>query len=343
MNKKVSIIVPIYNAADYLSKSIESILNQSYENLEIILIDDASTDNSKEIIKKYALKDTRIKPFYSEVNCGVSRARNIGLKSVSGDYVFFMDSDDTIVKDTIKIMIEKATKYSSDLLDSYHLMIYKNKTFLEHKPLKEDLILGNKENEKMITISSYVTGKLIDTKLIKGLTFDESLRRYEDLVFEHELKLRANNYCLIKDVLYFYYQVDNSLVNSFGEKHAVYLDAARIVLDLYKDEPENSRLLIESLLFTNALLTGLTKVVKNDLSLEDNTKILKEYLLKSKDIFKTYNDNKYIKKIYKNKFNKLLENDNNIRKIIKNTKKINFINIYFVFLSILYKYKVNNY
>ena len=101
MNKKVSIIVPIYNASEYLSKSIESILNQSYENLEIILIDDASTDSSKEIIKKYALKDTRIKPFYSEVNQGVSRTRNIGLKSVSGDYVFFMDSDDIIIKNAI--------------------------------------------------------------------------------------------------------------------------------------------------------------------------------------------------------------------------------------------------
>ena len=124
MNKKVSIIVPVYNASEYLSRSIKSLINQSYENLEIILIDDCSTDNSKEIIKKYALKDTRIKPFYSEVNQGVSKTRNIGLKSLSGDYVFFMDSDDSINKDTIKIMVEKAVKYNADILDSYHLIIY---------------------------------------------------------------------------------------------------------------------------------------------------------------------------------------------------------------------------
>lgn len=201
MNKKVSIIVPIYNAAKYLSRSIESMLNQSYDNLEIILIDDASTDNSKEIIKKYALKDSRIKPFYSEVNQGVSRSRNMGLKSVSGDYVIFIDSDDYIVKDMVKIMVEKSIKYNSDLVDSYHLIIYKNKTFLEHKALKEDLVLGNKDNIEMITKSSYITGKLIDVKLLKDLLFNEELRRYEDLVFEHELKLKANNYCLIKDVL----------------------------------------------------------------------------------------------------------------------------------------------
>lgn len=340
MNKKVSIIVPVYNASKYLSRSIKSILNQSYENLEIILIDDCSTDDSKEIIKKYALKDTRIKPFYSEVNQGVSRTRNIGLKSVSGDYVFFMDADDSISKNAIEIMVEKAIKYDSDLLDSYHLIIYKDKTFLEHKPLKEDLILGNKDNKEMITKASYITGKLIDVKLIKGLLFNEELRRYEDLVFEHELKLRANNYCLIKDVIYYYYQVDGSLINSLGEKHAVYLDAAKIVLDLYKNEKKDHRLLIESMLFTNAFLTGTTKVIKNDMSLEYNTDLLKNYLLESSKIFKTYEENKYINSFIKKIFNKLLNNDKKITSFIKKTKKKDFIKPYFAILSLIYKYKV---
>ena len=343
MNKKVSIIVPIYNASKYLSRSIESILNQSYDNLEVILIDDASTDNSKEIIKKYALKDERIKPFYSEVNQGVSKSRNIGLKSVSGDYVMFIDSDDSIVKDAIKIMVEKAIKYDSDLIDSYHLMIYKNKTSLEHKALKEDLILGNKDNVEMITKSSYITGKLIDTKLIKDLLFDESLRRYEDLVFEHELKLRVKNYCLIKDVIYYYYQLEDSLINTLGTKHTVYLDASKLVLDMYKNESKEIKLSLESIFFTNALLTGITKIIKNDMSLDDNVKMFKEYLLKAKEIYKSYEENKYIKKFYKKLFNYLLKDDKNIRKIIKRTKKIDFIKLYFAFLSTMYRYKVNNY
>lgn len=340
MNNKVSVIVPIYNASKYLSRSIESILNQSYENLEIILIDDCSTDNSKEIIKKYALKDTRIKPFYSEVNQGVSKSRNIGLKSVSGDYVMFMDADDYIVKDMIKIMLEKAIKYNSDMIDSYHLIIYNNKTFLEHKPLKKDLILGNKDNIEMITKSSYITGKLINTKLLKGLLFNENLRRYEDLVFEHELKLRVNNYCLIKDVLYYYYQVTGSLINTLGEKHKVYLEAAKIVLDLYKNENKESRLTIESMLFTNAFLTGITKVIKNDESLEYNEKLLKDYLEESSKIFKTYKENKYINSIIKKFFDKLLNNDKSLNKFVKNTKKRDFIKPYFTVLSLINKYKV---
>lgn len=340
MNKKVSIIVPIYNAAKYLSRSIESMLNQSYDNLEIILIDDASTDNSKEIIKKYALKDSRIKPFYSEVNQGVSRSRNMGLKSVSGDYVIFIDSDDYIVKDMVKIMVEKSIKYNSDLVDSYHLIIYKNKTFLEHKALKEDLVLGNKDNIEMITKSSYITGKLIDVKLLKDLLFNEELRRYEDLVFEHELKLKANNYCLIKDVLYYYYQVDGSLINSLGEKHKVYLDAAKIVLDLYKNEKIESKQVIESMLFTNAFFTGVTKVVKNDESLEYNTNLLSNYLIESSKLFKTYKENKHINNIIRKLFDKLLNNEDKLKKFIKKTRKTDFIKKYFNVLSLINRYKV---
>ena len=340
MSKKVSFIVPIYNASEYLSRSIESILNQSYKNIEIILIDDASTDNSKEIIKSYALKDSRIKPIYSEVNQGVSKTRNLGLKSVSGDYVTFMDADDYITPNMVQIMLEKAIKYDSDLVDSYHLIIYKNKTFLEHKPLKEDLTLGNKDNVEMITKSSYVTGKLIDVKLLKGLLFDENLRRYEDLVFEHELKLRVKNYCLIKDVIYYYYQVEGSLINSLGEKHKVYLDAAKIVLDLYKNESEESKQLIESMLFTNAFLTGLTKVIKNDESLDYNSKLLKDYLNKSSKIFKTYKNNKHINRIIKKMFNKYLDNEKEIRKFVKKTSKKDFIKPYFRVLSLINNYKI---
>ena len=192
----------------------------------------------------------------------------------------------------------------------------------------------------MLTKSSYITGKLIDTKLLKGLLFNEDLRRYEDLVFEHELKLRVNNYCLIKDVLYYYYQVDGSLINSLGEKHKVYLDAAKIVLDLYKNEKKEHRMLIESMLFTNAFLTGITKVIKNDESLEYNVELLKNYLLDSSKLFKTYKSNKNINGIIKRFFNKLLNNDKKITKFIMKTKKKDFIKPYFTILSLLNRYKV---
>ena len=89
----ISIIIPAYNAADYLAQTIESVLNQTYSDFELILIDDGSTDRTREIIKDYQCKDARIKYFYKE-NGGVSSARNLGLQKATGDFVSFLDSDD---------------------------------------------------------------------------------------------------------------------------------------------------------------------------------------------------------------------------------------------------------
>ena len=345
MNKKVSIIVPVYNAEKYLKRSIESILNQTYENLEIIIIDDKSTDNSKKIIKEYASKDTRIKAFYSEINQGVSKSRNIGLKSISGDYVLFMDSDDFIVKNAIEKMVNAAIKYNSDLVDNYHLIIYTNKNkekyFTEKKVPKKDLIMGSlKENIDILTKSTYITGKLIDVKLIKDLYFDESLRRYEDLVFEHHIKKRIKNIVFLKDVLYYYYQVSDSLINTLGKKHTTYLEAAKQVVDIYKKSDESIKLKIESLLVTNAFLTGVSKIVKNEDSLEENTDLLYGYLKEFDNIFETWRTNKCINSFIRKYIIKLLSDKNKVKKLIKKTKKIDFIKIYFYYLSIINKYKI---
>lgn len=332
--------MPVYNASEYLDRSIKSVLNQTYDNLEIIIVDDCSTDNSKDIIKKYALSDTRIMPIYSEVNQGVSKTRNIGLNIFSGDYLFFMDADDYITKDAIKILIEKADKYNADVVDSYHLVINNNKTFLEAKPLKEDLVMGDKTNLEMLTKSTYITGKLIEKKLVKNLLFDVNLRRYEDLVFEHQIKIKLKNYVLIKDVIYYYYQVTGSLINTLGIKHTAYMDAAKQVVEIYKDENKESKEIIESLLFTNGFLTGITKVIKNDKSIDENVNILKEYLLTFKDVFKTYETNKKINKFIKKQYNKMINSDKKIKTFIKLTKKIDFISLYFKYLSIVNKYNI---
>gem|GEM_PF-2497976 len=338
---KVSIIMLVYNASKYLDRSINSVLNQTYDNLEIIIVDDSSTDNSKDIIKKYASTDNRIRPIYSEINQGVSKTRNIGLNIFSGDYVLFMDADDYITKDAVEIMMNKSIKYKADVVDSYHLVINNKKTFLESKPLKEDLVMGDKSNIEMLTKATYITGKLIDKKLVKDLLFDVDLRRYEDLVFEHELKLKLKNYVLIKDVVYYYYQVSGSLINTLGEKHTAYMEAAREVMDLYRNEDKEVIEKIESLLFTNAFLTGITKIVKNDKNIDDNASLLKNYLLSFKDVFKTYEDNKKISKFIKKKYNKMVNSDKKIKRFIKLTKNIDFISLYFKYLGFSNKYEIN--
>ncbi len=341
---KVSIIVPAFNAEKYLDRSIKSILSQTYENLEIIIIDDASKDDTKKIIQKYASQDKRIRPIYSEINRGVSKSRNMGLQTFTGDYVFFMDADDYIVKNAIERMMAVSSKYNADVVDSYHLMIYynKNKTYYctEHKIPNEDIVMGNlQDNIDILTKSTYITGKLIKSDLVKGLFFNEELRRYEDLVYEHQLKLKLTNMVFIKDVIYYYYQVSDSLINTLGEKHVAYLDAAEEVLFLYKKEKKELKQRIEALLFTNAFLTGITKIVKNDYTLETNTDILFDYLNKFDEIFKTWRTNKYINFFIRKYLKKLIGNKNKIRKLIKKTKNIDFIKLYFKYLTVTNKYK----
>ena len=248
---KVSVIIPAYNAEKYIKKSLDSVINQVYKNLEIIVVDDASTDSTRTIIKKYADQDSRIIPFYQTNNKGVSAARNIGLKAVTGDYVMFVDSDDELTKDAIRRMIDVADKYNADFIDSYHLLYYKKKngkivSFTEKKIPKETIALGNiKQNPKILDMYTYVTGKLIKKELLDKLEFDETLSRYEDLVFEHQLKVKINNMIFLNEPCYYYYQVSDSLINTLGEKHIAYLDAAKEVIDNYSDSSNEIKLRIE--------------------------------------------------------------------------------------------------
>lgn len=115
MNNKVSIIIPVYNAEKHISKCIESLTNQTYKEIQIILINDGSTDKSGQICEAYAEKDNRIIVIHKE-NGGVSSARNIGLENSTGYYIMFVDSDDWIEEDAIKRLMQVQNKYSYDLI-----------------------------------------------------------------------------------------------------------------------------------------------------------------------------------------------------------------------------------
>ena len=114
MNPKISIIVPIYNVEKYLPKCIDSIINQTLENIEIILVNDGSTDSCAEIIESYANKDNRIKVIHKK-NGGQSSARNMGLDIAKGEYIGFVDSDDWLHYDMYENMYKSIKKVNSDL------------------------------------------------------------------------------------------------------------------------------------------------------------------------------------------------------------------------------------
>ena len=128
----ITIIVPIYNASMYLRKCLESLYHQSYKKMEILLINDGSTDNSEKICKEFVKKDSRFKYMYKK-NGGVSSARNVGIEQAKGDYIIFVDSDDFCTNDMIDNILPKLTK--NKLLCFGYFRVFKNK--------KEKEVLNN--------------------------------------------------------------------------------------------------------------------------------------------------------------------------------------------------------
>ena len=125
MNDLVSVIIPVYNAERYLNECIQSVLNNTYSNFELLCIDDGSTDKSLEILKKFACLDSRIK-IITKKNGGVSSARNIGLHNCHGDYVMFLDADDYLTQDCIETLIDELKKNNADIVSARAVNQLKN-------------------------------------------------------------------------------------------------------------------------------------------------------------------------------------------------------------------------
>ena len=343
----VSIIIPAYNSEKFIRRCLDSVVNQIYKNIEIIVVDDASTDNTEKIIKEYAEKDNRIRPFYSSENKGVSFSRNIGLKASTGEYIMFVDSDDELTKDAIRRMVDIANKYNSDYVDSYQIIKYaknnKEYMFTEFKLPKKHLVLGSIENNpKIINMYMYIKGKLIKKNLINDLLFDESLKIYEDLVFEQTIKSKVRNYVMINKPIYVYYEREDSLVNSLGKKHECYLRASKLVKEIYKNYDINIKNIVESMLFQNGIFTLFTKVIKNNDTLDNNFILSKNYIRELIDLFPNYNENKNINIFIKKFVIKISDDDKELKKYIRKFSKKNYINLYFKYLSVKNKYSIKN-
>ena len=139
MNEKVSIITPVYNSAKYIGECIESVLNQTYSNFEMILIDDGSADNSDEIIKEYQESDSRLKFIQLEKNTGPAAARNIGIKMASGRYMTFLDGDDLWFPNMIEKSIETLNEHNCQFVFSSYKRYDENL-----KPLLSDFVVPDK-------------------------------------------------------------------------------------------------------------------------------------------------------------------------------------------------------
>ena len=211
----VSIIVPVYNAEESLERCIKSIMAQTYANLEVLLINDGSTDKSLEIIKRYENIDNRIKCF-DKKKSGVSSARNYGIEKANGKYVFFLDADDTIDKDVINNLLSESNKNKDYLVVGFFKNIIKNKenickynsgTYKKEEYIK--MILDNK-------IMGVVWNYLFKLGKIEKIRFDENTSFLEDTLFLIEYLDKVEFIEIYNDEknYYNYYFNDNSISHS---------------------------------------------------------------------------------------------------------------------------------
>lgn len=224
MNKLVSIIIPVYNVEKYLHKCLESVTNQTYKNIEIIIVNDGSTDSSKNICEKFQKSDRRIR-LINKSNEGLSLARKAGFVEAKGEYVLFIDSDDFINKEYIENMFlnkeDNADIIISKIVYSYNSYEDEIKTTLCDKKnyTSKDILIKMLLNKE---VKDFAWGKLFKKDLIKEEYFTNS-RVFEDIEFTHRVVLNAKTIAYSNNSIYYYVQRENSLLSSTFNESKLYL------------------------------------------------------------------------------------------------------------------------
>lgn len=302
--KKISIIVPVYNVENYVERCLNSLVKQTIDDIEIIVINDGSTDGSQTIIDKFVQKyPEKIKSYIIE-NAGAAQARNIGLDKAVGEYVGFVDSDDYVATNMFEQLYDKAIEDNADIVNCAYYRKNENRC-IEKETTINDNFGKNLLEEPDIMIDSvpYIWNKIFKRTLIEenNIRF-QRLRIYEDLVFTYELFINANKISKIFEPLYFYTVTRaTSLTHDFSEKRFDIFEAFRILID-YAKEKKCYDELEQAILFT--LLKHIYVVLGQDVS-RKTVKLKKQYINKVFEYlntnFNNWNDNIYFEKFKKNK------------------------------------------
>lgn len=246
--KKISIIVPIYNTEKYLNRCIESLINQTYKNLEIILVNDGSADNSLDICNAFAKKDKRIK-VYNKENGGQSSARNLALDKVTGDFIGFVDSDDWISLDTYEYLTNLITKSSADI--AFIERIYTqgtikttNKKIVE-KIYEKEKIIEEYLNYGMKTGNYGLPNYLYKKELFKDIYFPDG-KICEDIVTNYKLMKKAKKIVKSNKICYYYFQDNKSTTrNEFSKKDFDLIFACDELIQLSKNENQRIKKMVK--------------------------------------------------------------------------------------------------
>lgn len=303
----ISVIVPVYKTEPYLKKCIDSLLCQTLKDIEIILVNDGSPDNSAAICDKYAALDARVKVIHKN-NGGLSSARNAALDICSGDYIGFVDSDDFVAPNMFEELYQSSIMHNSDISICAHcsfndssssecLLPFDKKVY-HNEEIKNFFIvplLGKNRNEKIPYLEGFVWRQLFKRSIIGDIRF-KSERKYfaEDVMFDFDIYPKCNTISVVNKPLYFYRYNDQSLSNKYRKNVwdmlSNYLLAEFELIDrigIKSDNSINERL--------NNIIIQFTVFSVKNLGKTDCDLIWKEKILELKKI----GNDKYVKRIFK--------------------------------------------
>lgn len=237
----ISVIVPVYNVEHLVERCLDSLINQSLKNIEIIVINDGSTDGSLEIVKKYSTKYPDLVFLFEQENAGLSETRNNGIKLSRGKYIYFIDSDDYIEPNTLETLLEVAQKNNADYVIDGFKTVEENGDFIEKFAVKfpvYDQVFTPLEHKESFLIHHAVWNRLYDAKMLKEneLKFMPDIW-YEDLLFSRQVLLHSKRAVITNHFFLNYVQREGSLMSSRGSDRN--LDIIRVfeaLISYYKKE-----------------------------------------------------------------------------------------------------------
>lgn len=294
MNPKISIIVPVYNVESFLTQCFESIIKQTYDNYEIILVDDGSSDKSGKMCDEFAAGKNNVKVLHQD-NQGLSGARNNGVKISTGEYITFVDSDDIITNDHVESLVNA-------LLDDTDVAISKMMKFYDKIPhtVQVDLSPYRMTNEEAMKelcnqgkFGNSACAKLYKRYLVERFPYPVG-KLYEDLATTHKIIGNAKGICYISKCTYFYRQRKNSIMNHIGlvQRDFDVLDAARnqyeYIKKFYPDAvyPAKGRCVVAGFDLLRLIRTGSKQDKEQFKIIQTYVKPFKKDVMSSNDVNK---------------------------------------------------------
>ena len=304
---KASVIIPVYNVEQYLPRCLDSVINQTLEDIEIICINDCSTDGSLAILKEYALKDKRIKLIDFPENRGVSAARNTGIDNANGEYIAFLDPDDWWELDLIEKGLKKIQKENADIVLFCHNEFKDNKiTPRKDKSEKiQNVINGDRYTKYLQDFSIFIWDKIYKKELLKdsGVRFVEKIHPTEDVLLSLELLAKNPAIAFLDEYLYNYrLNREGSAMNNYDNLVSNQIKAFKTMLesDFYINSDNKFKIACVNIIFGGVMyfytLTAKKKfVLKDFLEMRKLIPYMKEKL--STEILENTEGYKYLKDI----------------------------------------------